>query len=669
MPCPSREGSPGSVGEVHLSKQRGWFVVHSMPPLFKMAAQNGADAAIRAHIGKGIPVDAIDERGRTALMLAAGRGHGRTCRLLLDVGATLEARDADGLDAVDHASRARKGDAAIVLLEHIRTVRGEGRPRQPAREVAAPVAADVDIDVSGWEAEPETVLPLADPQVRESTAAAQDVISSHKPIDLAGEWSAVPIRLPKRIVRRATPKEGIDVRPWRRLFSRALAFGEATSSAVRAAAEQQTDLDADLAFDVAVGVLDELGVHVGEFDPWLEGASGALPSSLSAGTTAAVQLFVARTPMHPERFRYLGLVHRRHAWHEHTNLAKQIEGGQKDVLLAIARDGRLFEALRNMGDDEDLSSGATTRPSPRMELVALLQTLRSPATQSPPGGLLTLAKARSAIHVLVAKVRSGKDRQGDGQLLVTAFDQWQDAWSRLVAGNLRLVIAFAKKTWRGTTDLEDVIQEGCIGLMVAADRFEYRRGVPFASYALWWIRARISRFVNTQLIVHRPSALAEAQRKITKAQRQLGSEDALATMATLQRLTGLPVETIRRANASTFDVVPLPSEDVDGQPEPAFADAFAAIDPPDTNLLRTEATSVLRQAIAALRVKPRDLEVLELCYGLSDVEGDLTLSEVGLRLGLSRERIRQIDLNLLGLLSGDPRLRELAPDPRTEPAE
>lgn len=220
-----------------------------------------------------------------------------------------------------------------------------------------------------------------------------------------------------------------------------------------------------------------------------------------------------------------------------------------------------------------------------------------------------------------------------------------EAREHLITSNLRLVVWVAKRYERPGITLADLVQEGYFGLVEAVDRFDWRRGHRFSTYATWWIRQRIQRAVDNQArVVRFPSHVAARMRRLDRVRGELrGDLCREPTEEEVREASGSTAEEIRRIAVAPRTVVSLDApvgEDGTGLGELVAIDPVDVADDVETDM----GAEGLRNAVAVLPERQR--EVLSLRYGL---EGDeaLTLEEIGARLGVSRERVRQIEQRAL----------------------
>src|SRR5579875_1970046 len=223
---------------------------------------------------------------------------------------------------------------------------------------------------------------------------------------------------------------------------------------------------------------------------------------------------------------------------------------------------------------------------------------------------------------------------------------------RLVEANLRLVIAIARRYTNSGVPLIDLIQEGNMGLMRAAEKFDWRRGCHFGTYATWWIRQAISRAAGEQSrLIHLPEHVATRLRKVRRVASQLSQENGLDP---------LPEQIAEACNIDVNEVIDLLGvieqpvsldAPVDDEARYSLADTLedsttpAPADTASQHLLGEE----LHRALALLTQRER--AVITLRYGIGDGRSR-TLLEVGKELGISRERVRQLEVVALMKLRG-----------------
>jgi RNA polymerase primary sigma factor len=232
----------------------------------------------------------------------------------------------------------------------------------------------------------------------------------------------------------------------------------------------------------------------------------------------------------------------------------------------------------------------------------------------------------------------------------------------MINSNLRLVVSNARRYQGLGLPLGDLIQEGMLGLIRASEKFDWRRGFKFSTYATLWIRQAIQRALsNTARAIRIPVHIEQRQRKLARTERELTNElgrepsdDELASAAELE------VDEVIRLRSAPQAVASL-DQAIGDDEETALGDMFASELPePSEEVAEGERNHALSAALQEL--PPREREVIELRFGLVDGH-EKTLDAIGKELGISGERVQQIEGKALRLLRLDQRadtLREAA---------
>ncbi|KPL21270.1 MAG: hypothetical protein AMJ93_10040 [Anaerolineae bacterium SM23_84] len=272
---------------------------------------------------------------------------------------------------------------------------------------------------------------------------------------------------------------------------------------------------------------------------------------------------------------------------------------------------------------------------------------------------VTLAKQLEGGRAALRELERDGHRPAERERLLRAIEAGNTARAHLIKANTRLVVSIAKRYMGQGVPFLDLIQEGNLGLMKAVEKFDYRRGCKFSTYATWWIRQSITRALAEQgRIIRLPSHVGDRIRKVYRTAQQLEQDSG-------QRPTPLEIADQMGLDPSKIRWLikvsrrPLSLEKPVGEEEDSELGEFIEDEDsptPTDSVTHSLLERKMDEVLATL--SPREARILRLRFGLQDGRS-YTLKEVGEKFGLTRERIRQIEREALGRLRHPSRSRQL----------
>lgn len=582
----------------------------------------------------------------------------------------------------------------------------------PAPELATPTAAVVDkvddgeFDLSGWETEEEPTRPEADLAVLDSASEVQAAITIYEPIDSSAEWDDIDAYLPEVALPLARADDAEGRTRLRRLLLRALREGSVPSLDVQAQSTNEDRSANPEAEAYLAMVINDLGAEADERFEY-SGADESFevfvdpeetPDEEAALDEALIAIDRATSPGHEplriyqREFQRLRLL----TAEEEVRLAKDMEaaldvaldalaswpdgiartlaagadaiagsrqlssiwvGGEPDPEPASAQGLEADEPAAEDSEDatEDDGEPRNAEPADAAE-AGFADALRRLAAlteveDAPRASLQEIRQALAGLHLnrrFLLELIGAAHGSAPCPAFARAMAGFRQHRDRMTAANLKLAFFHAKKYLYSGEPLDDLAQEGNIGLLKAVDRYDWRRGFRFSTYATWWVRQQISRYVadkarTIRLPVHIFEKLQRAERIAQAFDTATGREPTLAELA--ER-----VEMPSHKLAALLRIAPEPSsieeEAVDGMIAIDARDAYAPPDPADV-VDEIQLNQAVDRYISLLSTKDRKEErILRMHFGIG-VDEALTLDEIGMRFEVTRERIRQIEAKAL----------------------
>jgi RNA polymerase primary sigma factor len=585
-------------------------------------------------------------------------------------------------------------------------------PMQPAHAPASPPADAVDglddseFDLSGWEAEEEQQRPEADEVVLESATAVQTAITAHEPIDSSAEWDDIDAYLPELALPLARADDVEGRAKLRQLLLRALREGSVPALDVYAQATNEDRSPNPEAEAYLAKVINDLGAEVDErfeyadadesFEVFVDPEES--PTEEAALDEALAAIDRAASPRHEplriyqREFQRIRLL----TADEEVQLAKDMEAALDLALDALANwpdgiDRILAAGADAMAGSRRLSTiwvGGETDPEPASaggleagESVSgdsedtaeddrearnsgtadageagFAEALRRLAalTEAEDGRQASPHEVRQALAGLrlnrrfLLELIDAANGAAPCPAFARAMAGFRQHRDRMTSANLKLAFFHAKKYLYSGEPLDDLAQEGNIGLLKAVDRYDWRRGFRFSTYATWWVRQQISRHVadkarTIRVPVHIFEKLNRAE---LLAQAFETSYGRAPTLAELAERAEMPSHKLAALMSIAPEPTAIDEEEVDGKIAIDARDDYASPDPADV-VGEIQLSRAVDRLISGLSTKDRKEErILRLRFGIG-VNEALTLDEIGARFEVTRERIRQIEAKAL----------------------
>ena len=668
----------------------------TLNPLFRMAVIAGVVSVVRMHISRGDDFDAWDVAGLTPLMLAASKDRAAVCEALIDAGANLTLCDPVGRDALTIARASGSMKAAEVLSAAM-------LPPEPAEEFVPPSEADIaewlepaslDDDwksgsLGAWEVEEEKAAPEGDPFIADEAVAIHNAIALHVPIDNDEDWADFDVMLPEEATRPIVEGEFLD--ELRGLLLHAMRTGRiAEKSLMRICArDDEHDENTERLVRALLAELDALPDDGGEDLEYLsrEDPDDREEADLAALLTYADDLDPWRCD--PARV-YLkeSKIGRLLTAEEEIVLGKEMEQSLALAIQTLTTWPAGLDALKNCGAPNDSyeDDGDPNDPSDPEEMDeagedasrgdVLVADEDDDDTGGIDGEVLVLSEeiargsweGRTAAATGLDHLKSSPARllklteheqvSPEASTFRNAIKRYSRARETMTVCNLRLVYSIVQRYQGHGLTLDDLLQEGNIGLIKAVERYDWRRGFKFSTYGTWWIRQSAHRaLADKGRTIRLPVHLNEKVVRVSRAARAYEMENSSAPSdAVLAELVSMPEPKVSTIRARMQEPECLYDVGDDGM---FWEDRLCTsrLQGPDFVVEQTALSEAIRKVLSDL--DKRSAEVIEFRFGLEGSDR-MTLEEVGEIFGLTRERVRQIEAKALTKLAHPSRTAALA---------
>jgi len=696
-----------------------------MPPLLRMSIINGIRDAVEQQLANGVDINVCDEKGRTPLILASANAHIDLCVFLLEQGANPEHKDAEGKNAL-YVAIQNGNQGLVALLQqykkHMITsspvpVNGEEslQPNYTTKYSHEILLNETNLNpitdehlLSSWEEELEPIAPNSDLGCFLEAKKIQQESLLHKVVDNDEDWLDVDIELPElhSYGRKIYLDDKVKWLPVvRKLFRdglKNLVLCEEQINAVIPLDEWGEEIDPNFKIKLQIAI-EDFGIFIDEKialpelpkdndeDDEDNGKDGDEDDdeNLDEKIRYFKDLMLESNETSDLYFNEIktgDLLSQK----EEVEIGKEMEDSLKGIIDAIIQSPpalveliSIFEESEeqkstskkitfyegdktdNINNDSSFNvSNTKNKKGLRQHKVKKLLEKFPKIFASPYkykdliDKIYRLNLAENLILHLKKVVFNNSNDQAVCRLIECNFQKMRERRIQLVESNLRLVPWVARK-YKGLPYL-DLIQEGNLGLIKAAERFDYQRGVKFSTYAVWWIRQSITRAIsNHSRFIRIPSHLNDNCHRIKKSieksivstgqtpTNEILASELLASVETVKNLVEIQDEPICIDEITNFDLLP-----VEGKlSQNTFH--FSEI------VNRTDIQESVSKALSTL--KAREAKIISMRFGIGNYN-EHSLREVGVKMGLSRERIRQIERNSLIKLQRSGLIQSLKPN-------
>jgi RNA polymerase primary sigma factor len=656
--------------------------------LFKVAVLHGAEEAVRLHVSRGEDPNATDEIGTPLLLVAALRGYVSVCKILIDRGADPFLCGPDGRTTM-----------AAALEDGCSEIRGLFAALLPAPPISSELGSEsvdsvptpslIEDGLSDWQEEHQSPAPPDDETVVREAKTTHDIITSHELIDWDEDWTDVAIDLPESEIvsslNSLDPELRVSIHA---LFRNAVRDRLVDPSSLQLDPEENAELLSRLEI-----VLSDLGAQVEGHPPADTYRADnceqieLVPEEESEIADAYEFLTdLSTTAADPCSF-YIRDMRKRPLLtkDDEQHLARRMEEAVASLTQAIGSllphltpqmegrelaTGPVADSVVDYGDpdieaDEDCNGSTRSPDAPADVELDLTSSLgkklerlrdavisRSKGPWQPDLGATLLRDAGLLFAELLQFADVVLQAICEGHVPANEFardaiaesrDRLLKARSAMIESNLRLVNAIAMGFRNRGLDHLDLVQEGNIGLIKAVERFDYRLGFKFSTYATWWIKQAMQRaLADMSRTIRLPVHVFEKVNKLLRLARKISAQGGReARVDELARGLGIPTADVSRLMRLTQDTVPLADIDLSGGD---WTGLLSYAPQMEACALNDELSRRLTRCISTL--KPKEQQIIRRRFGIPDGE-EQTLEEIGQAMAVTRERIRQIEMKAL----------------------
>lgn len=489
---------------------------YRIPPLLIRALKSGISSVVEFHLNRGLPKDSRDSLGNSPLMIAAQYGHFAICEMLLSAGVDVEHQNNLGLRASDLAQEQKLRDLLaryrqpLSLAELERSVVSV----EDSETEAELPSAEIPMDFMLWDAEVELKPAEDNLTLRHASAEAQQLLSRYRPKDNSAEWSDIELTLPEPLTPVSHSPQNYP--HLSTLLIGALDTGRISLRDIWHAGEEDFGMQwpefrlsvEALIRDLPLIVDDDdiippdaapATLSVSEpLEPWFDAFNALRQFGIVENYLVDIRQWDVVDKTKEERLGQrmdTALI----------NLIRILAGLSEAEYMQLLQPNYLPEPAPEISEEEDVAEEADEEMPPvsdddddnddTISFIELLVLLRSGKAGEYQDNHIPRPEYAD-LQQIVERARTLIPDEGHKISLYVS--SYREAWEGLIHANLRLVVTIANKYRGRGLDVEDLIQEGNLGLIKAVEKFDYRRGFKFSTYATWWIRQKISRAIADQ---------------------------------------------------------------------------------------------------------------------------------------------------------------------------